>query len=198
MKVRVNYMRTITIEKTLYKFEELSDKAKTRALDKFRERNDFDWEAECVLEDAKEVAKILGIDIKKIYYSGFCSQGDGACFTGSYNHVKHVEKLIKEYAPLDTKLHDIALLLELSAPLRATIEHHSRYYHAETMQITCYGMNDEEVTSEVDSLESALEGFANWIYQKLEEQYEWVNSDEAIKEMIDANDYEFSIEGKLE
>ena len=191
-------MRIITIEKTLYLFDELSDSAKNKALDKLRELNDFQFESECVLEDAKEIAKILGIDIKKIYYSGFSSQGDGACFTWSYNHRQDVEKLIKEYAPLDTKLHDIALLLELSAPLRATIEHTSRYYHAETMQITCYGMDDEEVTSEVDSLESALKAFANWIYDQLEKQYDYTNSEEHLKEMIEANEYEFSIEGKLE
>src|SRR5574344_2175204 len=33
-------------------------------------------------ENFKEQMKEIGVHVEKIYFSGFCSQGDGACFNG--------------------------------------------------------------------------------------------------------------------
>src|SRR5512135_2350510 len=94
-------MRTETTTRTLYKFEELSEEAQQKALEKqaeFEGENfepDFDWYA--------NIAEAFGLDIRQtrktrmdnthfyaptIYYSGFWSQGDGACFEGSYSYKK--------------------------------------------------------------------------------------------------------------
>jgi len=90
-----------TIETKVYKFDELSETAKQAARDEFRKNGfGFDW-WDSTYEDAEQVAEVLGIDIKQraipthggrtidepaIYFSGFCSQGDGACFEGSYRY----------------------------------------------------------------------------------------------------------------
>jgi hypothetical protein len=68
---------------TLYAFSELSDDAQRHALDKLRDLNaDHEW-WEFTYDDAKQCAAILGIEITRIYFSGFSSQGAGACYKGS-------------------------------------------------------------------------------------------------------------------
>lgn len=85
-------MKTKTIE--LYQYDELSDAAKSRARDWWREASaDDTFTAECVLDEFEEFAKALGWEIdrakhgsgKAIYYSGFSSQGDGASFSGAWS-----------------------------------------------------------------------------------------------------------------
>ena len=76
-----------------YEFDELDDKAKEKAREWFRSGNcDDNFWSECTLEEAEEQAALMGIDITNnkdsrgahIYYSGFWSQGDGACFEGTW------------------------------------------------------------------------------------------------------------------
>lgn len=99
-----------TREITVYKFDELSDKAKEKAREWYRDGQlDYDW-WEFVYEQADTAAKHLGIDIDRkgkhtpaIYFSGFWSQGDGACFEGSYRYKKGWRSaLLHEFGPGDT------------------------------------------------------------------------------------------------
>ena len=63
-------MKTIT--KTLYEFDDLDEDAKETARAWWREgilEHDF-W-YECAIEDAKELGKLLGIEIENVYFSGF-------------------------------------------------------------------------------------------------------------------------------
>jgi hypothetical protein len=75
-------MRTIRIK--LYKFSELTKGAKQKALDQLRDINtdNNDWH-DPVLTGAKEDLIAAGYENPEILYSGFYSQGDGACFTCS-------------------------------------------------------------------------------------------------------------------
>lgn len=88
-----------------YTFEELSEKAQEKARDWYRtamyEFGDYEDAAEAVIEDAKAIGEILGIQIDRVYYSVSYSQGDGACFEGTYQYQKGSVKEIKSYAPLD-------------------------------------------------------------------------------------------------
>ena len=70
-----------TKEITIYKWEELSQSAKDRARDWYIEGMDYEW-WEGVYEMAKEDGYELGFCIDKINFSGFYSQGDGACWQG--------------------------------------------------------------------------------------------------------------------
>ena len=92
------------IKKEIFKYEELDDRAKDKAKDWYRQfifQDSCDWEF--VFEDAKRAADILGIDIDHrrgsrepaIYFSGFCNQGDGACFEGYYRYAKGATKNIR-------------------------------------------------------------------------------------------------------
>ena len=108
---------------TVYQFPELSDAAKEKARSWYRELGPHDdwWDA--VYEDFERVCEILGIRLKTtpvrlmgggtrakpcIWFSGFWSQGDGACFEGYWSHAKGAAARIRDYAPTDATLHGIA------------------------------------------------------------------------------------------
>jgi hypothetical protein len=223
-------------ETTVYKFEELSDKAKERARDKWREHEpSYDW-WDATYEDAVRVAEILGIEIKQttrhcvstgtikhewdrtetaIYFSGFCSQGDGACFDGTYRHAAEACAKIREYAPKDETLHRIADELarvqsENKHRLCATVKHRGHYSHEFCTDIDVWAddaaddfyaenehANDVALATQ-EEVAKLLRAFMKWIYRQLEAEYEYQTSDEAVSEALIANEYEFDEQGNLE
>lgn len=201
-----------TIEKQVFHYDELSDKAKEMARDWFRDTSAYDDWYEFVYEDAEQVGNILGItlDTKRgntptIYFSGFSSQGDGACFEGSYSYVKGAVKAIKAYAPKDEELHRIAKALQEIQrrnfyKLEATCKHCGHYYHSGCMDVSVSHVDDMYRTITDDAEEEVtqlMRDFADWIYGQLEKEYEYQNSDEVVEENIIANEYEFDEEGYL-
>lgn len=193
-------MKTHTIE--TFKFVELSEEAQENALDANRDWNTYGaewWDG--VYDDAKEIGKILGITIEKIYFSGFCSQGDGACFEGEYGYAKGARKAIREYAPKDEELHSIAdTLQEIQRPcfygLYAYVTHVSHYQHSGCTAIDV--REDEYGFEDLPSgdLAQCLREFMDWIYQALERECEYLESDEVVKESLIANEVEFTADGK--
>jgi len=211
-------MRTETVERALFKFEELSDEAKEKARDWWREGDDsFDFDAEYVYEDASRMGKLMGIDLDAkpvklmsgktrydpcIYYSGFSSQGDGACFEGTYRYQKGGVKAIKAECN-DPELIRIAEQLQKVQrqyfyKLRATASHRGHYYHSGCMSVEVYHYDDDyrDLGSAEDDITQLLRDFADWIYNQLENAYEYRMSDEAVDETIIANEYEFTEDGE--
>jgi hypothetical protein len=196
-------MKTVTIE--TYSFDELSDKAKETARDWFREGMEFD--PEFTIDDAKTQFGLCGFDITRIFYRGFWSQGDGACFEGTWRARDVNSKALKENCPLDTELHRIAnecdrIALEFQhAYLK--VEHRGPYYHENCTDFTLsiVDENEDEIdTAESSEAESDLievsRDAMRWIYRQLEKEYEYRNADEQIDESILANEYAFSESGK--
>jgi len=199
----VKLMRTV--ETDVYEFDELSLVARGEVLQAAREINvDFDGWWDDVFDDAKTIGGILGIEIRDIYFSGFASQGDGACFVGRYAYEAGSVKEILEYAPVDGKLHRIAKgLYEVQRRnfyrLSATVKHSGHYYHKFCTDISVYGdgRNGKDlVTQTVEArVTELLRDFMQWIYDKLEEEYEYLTSDEAVIETLRANEYGFTVDG---
>jgi len=112
------------IETTVYRLNELSDTAKDKARAWYRDSGfDYDW-YDAVYEDFQRIADILGIRFKTrtahlmgggsrqepcIWFRGFWSQGDGACWEGFYSYCKNASAAIRAYAPQDGMLHGIAM-----------------------------------------------------------------------------------------
>jgi len=69
------------IEVEVYKYGELSESAQQKAREWYIEGMDYEW-WEGVYEMAKTDGYEKGFCIDKIYFSGFCSQGDGASWVG--------------------------------------------------------------------------------------------------------------------
>ena len=203
-------------ETQVFKFDELDDSAKERARDWYRNGAlDYEW-WDCTFDDAKQCLALAGFDVDKIYFSGFSSQGDGACFNGEWHANKaQPVKAMKQHAPQDKDLHAIAAEARAIAKLRSDASLHVRhtgrdfYLSANDCSVHCERENDDvaRTTAEWDARgkeDDAIEerivelarDAAHWIYRQLERQYEWLMSDEQVDESITANDYEFTEEGK--
>lgn len=201
-------MRTVEIK--VYRFDELSDEAKEKARAWWRQSSEGDqyW-FESIFDDFESICKILGIRLdgyktgqKSIFFSGFCSQGDGASWAGHYSHEKNAGKNIRKYAPKDETLHAIAdRLTAIQRPyfygLRAKVSQSGRYSHEMTMGIDWTETeNGREVKREdEDELLDAFRDLARWLYQTLEREYDWQNADAQVDELIRANEYEFNEDG---
>lgn len=193
---------------TLYTFDELSDTAKEKARDWYRDGQlDYDW-WDSVYEDAMTAVKHLGIEIDEISFRGFSHQGDGARFRGSYRFKKGWRKAIfAEFGDGDTqrKLLDIGQQLHEAQArqfyqLVAVVTYRGRYEHSGCTSIDV--SHDEEPYRDIgdceDAVTQALREFMDWIYKMLEKEYDWLRSDEAVDESIIANEYTFLENGKRE
>jgi len=190
---------------TVYYFAELEDDAKEKARDWYRNGAlDYEW-WDSVYEDAITCAALLGIEIDKIYFSGFSSQGDGACFEGSYAYAKGSAKAIREHAPQDIDLHSIAdRLQDLQRGwfygLSASVKQSGHYMHEMCTAINVYDEreNSSDSRSIVDAEEDLiglLREYMQWIYSNLMKEYDWLNDDEQVDESITINEYEFNEDG---
>lgn len=194
-------MREITTK--VYTFDELSDDAKEKAREWFRQdvfTDSNDWEF--VYEDAKEIASMFGLDIQKIYFTGFASQGDGACFEGEYSFRPGGLKAVKDHAPQDIELHSIVEALQDIQrrnfyQLTATTTHSGHYYHSGYMTVDIERKDGKDWSDGArDEIKDQLRNFADWIYYQLEAEYDYQMSDEAVDENIRINEYEFTEKGE--
>jgi len=161
---------------------------------------------DCVYSDFKEDMREVGIHVNRIYFSGFYSQGDGACFEGSLEDtLKYLDHHHKDPYPMIRKL------LENDGSVYARCEHRGRYYHANCTEFwadadTLTGMIPQPtefhttiVEQWQDQLEDEMDAFEKdvieqWrtymrdLYRKLEAEYDYLTSDEAVWETIEANE----------
>ena len=207
------------IATTVYRVDELHECAKDRARAWYRECGfDHDW-YDAVYEDFQRIANILGIRLKTrvsrliggrtredpcIWFRGFWSQGDGAAWEGTYSYRKSAAAELLAYAPKDQTLHHIAETLQAAQrhnfyQLRAEVTHRGNYYHAFTMavSVTRDGAAAAEIIGDAESIVTdALRDLANWLYRQLEQEYDYLTSDEAVDETLVANGYTFTKEGR--
>lgn len=188
----------------LYTFEELSESAKENAREWYRQNYpEYEW-WDSVFDMAKEAGECLGIDIDRIFFSGFWSQGDGACFEGTYSYRKgwrgELKKrfggdLLREIEEIGNALQVVQspAFYKLSASVsQSGLRMHSGCTYIQVDHEDRYATDDEE-----DGIKDGLRYFMDWIYYKLEDEYEWLMSDEQIDEEIIANSYEFTEDGSF-
>ena len=177
-------------------------------LDKYRYINveHIDW-WDSTYEMFKEDMKEQGIEVERMYFSGFCSQGDGACFEGQLRDVPLF--LEKNYKPDDYPM--IRKLLDNGGSVVLNVHHQGPYYHENCIGTSiradrleyCVDMPtefheqiveqwDKELDNEiVDFEKQSIDIFKNHmreLYRKLEQEYDHLTTDEAVTETIIAND----------
>lgn len=196
-----------TIETKVFEFDELNDKAKEKARDWYR-RGAFDHEWwDFVYEDATTMGKLMGLDIKKIFFTGFSSQGDGACFEGSWNPCEVKAKELRAEAPNDKVLHKIASEFERLAlhGVSFTVKQRGHYMHKYCTEFYFSAPDDISDTplSDVERIEKVEEAlketareFMEWIYRRLEREWDYMNEDAQVDDNILANGYTFTADGK--
>lgn len=198
-----------TIQENILTYNELSDEAKAKARDWFREASrDDTFYTDCVIDNMKEVAVELGIEIDKIYFSGFSSQGDGAMFIGRFR-LEDVNYGALETYPYKGLLQigrGLAEIQGIASDKGVTVSgvtsHRGRYFDELSMTVSLdVDADDWEVADEFsrdysDKITELLRDFACFIYRELEREYDYSMSDEAVSENIIANEYEFYEDGR--
>lgn len=211
----------------VYQYNELSDEAKEKARDWYRKGNceDTYW-SEAVIDDAATVAGFLGLDINQeayktiggetrhkpaVYFSGFWSQGDGACVEGTWRASDVKVDELKEYAPQDKELHRIvdglAKIAKEYPDGYFKVRHRGHYSHSGCthfdIELPCEAFDeaeydspehkrlDEKISKDEEALIERARDFMNWTYRQLEKEWDYQNSDEQVEESIRANGYEF-------
>jgi len=206
-------MTTKTVN--LYTFDELSDSAKEKARNWWREGNNDDtfW-SENTIDEAKEQGKKMGLDIESIYWSGFSQQGSGACYVGSWSASKvKFGETAKDWGDSDATKEIKRIAAEFEEFAKAwpeayfSVKHSGLYSHEFgtnfDVSLGEEADNNEEVSPEQwretnDSIIETARDYMRWIYRQLEKEYERQNSDECVDESILANEYTFTIEGERE
>lgn len=199
-----------TKEITVYKFSELSESVKKKVLDKYREHVEFFHDF--VLDDAEVMLGMFGFSNVKINYSGFWSQGDGACFTGGFDSSTFDFDKIVEYAPQDKEIVRVAEAFKKVCSEYSSVKftlykttHH--YSHHKTVGMTDIEFCDLETGEEMAFLEKQKndweylkelsEDLMHWIYKRLEEEYEYQTSDEQILEQLNDGDQDYLEDGSV-
>lgn len=180
---------------------------RTALLEKYRCINvEYTKWWDCVESDFIEDMKQVGIHVGKTYFSGFWSQGDGACFDGcldnalTYLNHHHVDQF-----PMLRKL------IEVGGSVWATSEHRGRYYHSSSVSINaeCEAFWqrvhpkselqeaviqrwDDMIDREIVDFEAALaeqwRAYMDDLYRRLEEEYDYLTSDDAVWDTLEANE----------
>lgn len=186
------------IEKTVFLFDELSDAAKERAREWFRSvTGDDGYFSESVIDDAKWIGALIGFDVDEIYWRGFWSQGDGACWTGSVAYSTGCAAAVARECPRDSEIQRIArewhaLQRRNFYRVRGSVSANDRYMRT---SVDAYRADDCDVI-DGDDASKIVADFADWVYRRLELEYEYQMSDECVDGDIRANEYEFDEDGE--
>lgn len=206
----------ITKEITLYTYDELSDSAKDKARDWWNGcRDEFDYEF--VIEDFKEVAKLLGINFKthtvrlmsgasrqdaNIWWSLDYCQSDYAAFEGWWTYAPAMAKKIRDYAPQDSTLHGITdTLADVQRRHFYKLEAAVTYHHYYGLQVEVGHTEDryrEIPDADYKTVKEAMKDLCQWLYHQLQTQDEWLGSEENIADAMSANGYTFTKDGRRE
>jgi len=183
---------------------------------------DGDWWYESTLDDWVEVLRGRGLDVasKDILFYGFYSQGDGACFTGNCIDStafirEHVDE--KDRQAIEVLFnHGGEVYVQVVRGSNRTYSHSRTCYanlspntlyqcidppaDSDGLQATIIAKLDAQIDAEVHAIEMAFtELFRGWmdkIFKDLNEEYDYLTSDEAVWETLVANDMIEPTEGE--
>ena len=209
-------MRLVTIEKRIGSFSELSPELQTKVIEKFR----YDWDdfdPDFIIEGFCNAMEEIGVDIspKNVYFSGFYSQGDGSCFSGKVvNFVNYISDVVNNYYKqlfqsekefnafkrwCNHVYNDCDYNIEINGSdryftVRANTDITTELYSLDHVKRRSEEQEDRFIRI-LDYIieEKAIEDNAK-LYKALENEYEYRMSDGYIKDMIEANEYEFNLD----
>lgn len=176
-----------------YGFKDLPEKYQEKLIEDQQEfeRELFSETSKTLLEDINFSLKKLAIEVDHFYYSGFWSQGDGACFTGTVTAEDGIRLEAEKDYPEDSYYIQTAEELEeamLSLPPKTTIHisHRGRYYHEHSVnfdfefdedELEKWTFTDEDKEEAMKGARKSLRDLMQWIYRQLEKEYDHVTSE---------------------
>ena len=186
---------------------------RTALLEKYRSINiDYDKWWDCVESDFKEDMEKVGIYVDRIFFSGFSCQGDGACFAGKLdNPLVYLDHHHKDQYPMIRKL------LENGGSIYTHCKQTGNYYHENSIELwmdhdLLYAVIDQttefhvavvevwdalldaEMTDFDTKLTEQWKTYMRDLYRKVEAEYEYLTSDEAVWETIAVNELDTDAE----
>lgn len=166
-----------TIKTKVYKFNELTEDAKQKAIEENMEINLMDEWWECEYEDAKQIGlKIKSFDLERNRHA----KGE---FLLAANEV--AQNILNNHGETcETYKTTVRFMEEWQPIFNDYINEDSENYESSELEENLLELENEY-------LESLLEDYSIM----LQKQYEYLYSDEAIKETILINEYEFTKEG---
>lgn len=190
--------RTILV----YKFSELSDEAKEKALNEYINDYEYEWDD---YDFWSERLTELGFEDPRIEWSGFATQGSGASFIADIDTMKLASTLIyccTNYE--EAQAIDDAVELIYNLGIKRTNTHYSH-------ENTCtFDMEMEEVDDDLSEAiamkvsdvfltkaEDLRVALCHKIYASIQEDYEYQTSMEAFEETCECNEWEFNENGEL-
>ena len=200
----------------VFKFDDLSDKAKEKAIEEHREINvDYDWYDEDGLADFNnQDFKDAGVQpLPKDWYNrklmpdGIHYEGvEYPAYTGliKYNHKDIAFDLDRgQYLQLnDIKVMDDNVFrkwLHIPTPLWKKVEYRFESEREDSTKLV-FGSNNQISTSEQDVLDKASEKWSEKMHEawkNLRDDYYDRLSDERVTEALRENDYEFTEDGRI-
>jgi hypothetical protein len=181
-----------------------SKQIKDELIEKYRSINvDYEW-WDCIYADLKIEMETKGISVSDMHFSGFYSQGDGACFTGRIDMAQFlkVHQLEQKYMA--------ATFFAGQGELWANLDQgNSRYYHEQTVSAslvadsynnyeedstryqvyeTMQKVLDDEWKDLEDDVNNICRGYMQDLYRNLRDEHEHLTSDEVVWETIEANE----------
>ena len=207
-----------TIKLNIYELGELDDKAKEKALTACRDLNLVaDW-WDFTYDDFITICGLLGItvDKSKMFFDGFYAQGNGSGFNAEVDFAKllkgiptrhwrgYAPKLDFDFGWPDIDKRVLKLVQNGKIDMNARIISRTRDYGV-VVDLGVYPAfhpvkNYDLIYSELEDLEKWLDGIAQtlnrFLFRQLQENYEYLTSDEAVTEAIEANEYTFTKDGR--
>jgi len=149
-----------------------------------------------VKEDFKNILEILGFYDIDVCYDMNYIQGRGASFTAEWSYNKGCLKKIKEYAPNNTELHNIAENLKyLARRLKWDVygkvyRVNYRYCHSNTISIDLWSNTLEVIDDDFDLFSNMVQDLCIWFEKQLDAEIDYLISIEAIADRIVINEIE--------
>ncbi len=167
------------------------------------------WWSDYHVDAFKERMKGIGWDVANVYWSGFCSQGDGASFSGGLDDP---ELFLNTCFPNLEQYRLIRHVIELGGGLRIEVSRYNTHYaHSNTVSFnidcdnftdllpietplhkdTAYALDTELGLQLIDFEEAVvpmLKSYMDKLYEDLGNDYEHLTSDAQVKETIISNE----------
>lgn len=208
-------MRTVTKEFTVYSVDDVLNmpELKEKVFENYHDFNvNFEGWSDFTLENWKEDLESCGFCLPEISYSGFWSQGDGASFTCYRVDVPiFLDKFAAEIALTEKQKKLLLALLEDYDIFNFDVKRRSHhYYHEKTVSVNSeeclytfsrysrlYAFLYNAMKKIEDVIAEKVVYFSRQIYRDLEKEYYYLTSETAVFESLQANDYEFTEDGKI-
>lgn len=209
-------IKTKTIE--LPTFKQLTTDEQAQVIKNYYYINvDCNWWHDDIIENFKDriSREYPFFENIKVYFSGFCSQGDGACFDAGINSSEFMRWILKQEKINAKTINTICNMIEqgqidfnpgIYKNSYANHYCHEKTRYIEIIDLDCDYIENKKlktkyepmllniVDKEQANINEWYRGLCYDLYSELQKAYEYITSEEAIKETFIANEYTFNRE----